>query len=231
MNRSLTTFLTFLVLLAGGGALLILWVGPAVVSLALDDDRRSTPYYLIHLLDTPDASAYFQEFSQLLREEQAQLLWRGSLQALHAGRSRDEMADVTLLEFGAGSSVVRLMTSSAYRDLTSRVHPVLIGTAVPPGPIAQDETLILWLLETVEEAELDALTGLTRSAGEFGGQLIWSVPVVLLEGDRQWNHVLLLAFPDADAVASWLADPATATARALTRRQFVADALLELQSG
>ncbi len=159
------------------------------------------------------------------------ILWRGSLQALHSGRSRDEMADVALLEFGAGSSVVRLMTSSAYRELSGRVQPILVGSEVAPGPVAQDETLVLWLLETAEGADESALTGLTSSVLDFGGQLIWSVPIAMLAGDRQWNHVLLLAFPDASSVAGWLADPAAATDRALTRRQFVADAMLELQSG
>lgn len=202
-----------------------------MVSLALDEERGSAPYYLIHLLDTEDPSGYFQEFGQLLREEEAQLLWRGSLQALHTGRTRDELRDVALLEFGAGSSVVRLMTSSAYRDLTGRNQPILIGSEVPPGPIAQDETLILWLLETAEGSGETALSGLTTTVADFGGQLIWSVPVDMLGGDRQWNHVLLLAFPDERAVTGWLADPATATDRAMTRREFVADAMLELQSG
>lgn len=225
------TFLTFLTLLAGSAGVLVWWVGPAMVSLALDEDRRGAPYYLIHLLDTEDPSGYFQDFGQLLREEEAQLLWRGSLQALHTGRSRDEVTDVALLEFGEGSSVVRLMTSSAYRDLTRHVQPILIGSEVSPGPIARDETLILWLLETAKGADQSALTGLTSSVADFGGQLIWSVPADMLGGDRQWNHVLLLAFPDESAVTGWLADPATATDRALTRREFVADAMLELQSG
>lgn len=202
-----------------------------MISLALDDERRSVPYYLIHLLEAPDSSGYFQRFGQLLREEEAQLLWRGTLQALHTGRTRDEMADVALLEFGAGSRVVRMMTSSAYRNLTDEVQPVLLGSAVSPGPIAQDESLILWLLETADGADLAVLEGLGASAVEFGGQLIWSEPVVVLQGERQWNHALLLAFPNGEAVSAWLHDPGTATDRALTRRHYVADAMLELQSG
>lgn len=231
MNRSLLTFLTFLLLLAGGAGLLIWWVGPAMVSLALDDERRSAPYYLVHLLERPDNSGYFQRFGQLLREEEAQLLWRGTLQGLHSGRSRDEMADVALLEFQAGAGVVRMMTSSAYRSLTEPVQPVLLGSARPPGPIAQDESLVLWLLETVEGADLAVLDGLGDSAGDYGGQLIWSERVDVLEGDRPWNRALLIAFPDAAAVTAWLADPGTATDRALARRQYVTDAMLELQSG
>lgn len=230
MNRSLLTFVAFLLLFAGGAGLFMWWVGPAMVSLALDDERRNTPYYLIHLLQR-DSSGYFQRFGQLLREEEAQLLWRGTLRGLHSGRSRDEMADVALLEFQAGAGVVRMMTSSAYRSLTETTQPVLLGSARPPGPIAQDETLILWLLETVEGADLAVLDGLGHSAGDYGGQLIWSERVDVLEGDRPWNRALLIAFPDGAAVAAWLADPGTATDRALIRRQYVTDAMLELQSG
>ena len=226
LNRSLTTFLAFLGLLAGVAGLLAWWAGPAMLSLALDDERRDAPYYLIHLLDTEDPGGYFQSFGTLLREEEAQLLWRGSLRALHAGRSQDEVADVALLEFGAGSSVVRMLTSTAYRDLTGDAGPLLLGTATAPGPIAQDETLVLWLVELVEDGDVSVLETLGRSATDFGGQLIWSTPVAVLEGDRAWNHALLLAFPTGTAFGSWLTAPATATDRALVRRQHAAEARL-----
>jgi uncharacterized protein (DUF1330 family) len=221
----------FLCVLAGGAGLLAWWVGPAMISLALDEDQRSSPYYLIHLLDVEDTGSYFQDFGSLLREEEAQLLWRGSLQALHSGRTRDEIGDVALLEFGAGSSVVRMMTSTAYRDLTARRRPILLGTDLPPGPIARDETLVLWLVELVEGGDVAELETLGKSAGAFMGQLIWSTPVAVLEGDRRWNHALLIAFPDGERLAEWLESPATATARALARRQHAAEAMLELQSG
>ena len=231
LNRSLATFLVFLCLLAGGAGLLLWWLGPALASLALDEDQRSMPYYVIHLLDAERPGEYFQTFGTLLREEEAQLLWRGGLQALHSGRTQDEAADVALLEFGAGSRVVRMLTSSAYRDLTARNEPLLLGTAVAPGPIARDETLVLWLVEMVEDGDLGVLEKLGDSAGDFGGQRIWSAPISVLKGDRSWNHALLIAFPDSGALSRWLDNPATATARALTRRQHAAEAMLELQSG
>lgn len=207
------------------------WAGPALVSLALDEDQRSTPYYVIHLLNAENTSGYFEAFGSLLREEEAQLLWRGSLQALHSGRTRDEMNDVALLEFNAGSRVVRMLTSSAYRDLTAVNEPVLLGTALPPGPIAQDETLLLWLVELVEGGDVSELESLGDSAATAGGQRIWSAPISVLSGDRGWNHALLIAFPDSAALNRWMEAPATATARALARRQYVVEAMLELQSG
>lgn len=202
-----------------------------MISLALDEDRRSAPYYVIHLLEAQDPARYFQAFGGLLREEEAQLLWRGSLQALHSGRTQDEIGDVALIEFGAGSSVVRMLTSSAYRQLTDRDQPILLGSASPPGPIAQDESLVLWLVEVVEGGDVAELESLSASAGEFRGQLIWSAAIDVLDGERSWNHVLLIAFPDASALNAWVNAPATATNRALVRRQYASEAMLELQSG
>lgn len=231
LSRSFLSFVAFLAVLVLGVAALAWWVGPATVSLALDEERRGAPYYLIHLLDAEDASGYFKAFGQLLREEEAQLLWRGGLRALHAGRSRDEMPDVAFIEFAGGGDVVQMLTSATYRRLTAARSPVLLGTPMAPGPIARDEILLLWLLETVEGVEAASLESLTGSAANHGGQLIWSAPVDVLEGDRLWDHVLLLAFPEEGDVQSWLADPHTATDRALARRFFQSDALLELSAG
>jgi uncharacterized protein (DUF1330 family) len=231
LNRSLITFLLFLCLLAGGGALLSWWLGPTMISLALDEERRVTPYYVIHLLDAQDPRGYFQEFGGLLREEEAQLLWRGSLQALHSGRTQDEIGDVAIIEFGEGSSVVRMLTSSEYRQLTATDEPILLGSALPPGPIAHDESLVLWLVEVVEGGDVAALESLAASATDFQGQLIWSAAIDVLDGERAWNHALLLAFPNGSALSAWLTAPATATDRALVRRQHGAEAMLELQSG
>ncbi|MGD8829089.1 MAG: DUF1330 domain-containing protein [Pseudomonadales bacterium] len=231
MSRSLVTFLVFVSVLVVGFAVLAWWVGPAMVSLAFDEDRRTEPYYLVQLLDDADPAAYFQAFAPLLREEEGQLLWRGGLAALHAGRSRDEFGDMAILEFSTGASVVQMMTSSAYRALTSRSAPMLLGTPESPGPIAQDETLLVWLLHATDDADGQALAPLTATAAEFGGQLVWSTPVSVLEGSRPWNHLLLVAFPDSDAVSAWLADPRTATDRALRHRFYDAEAMLELRSG
>jgi len=230
VSRSFLTFLLFVLLLAIGAGALLWWAGPAMVSLALDEDRRSTPYYLVHLLDEAEP-AYFQTFGGLLREEGAQLLWRGSLTALHAGRSRDELTDVALLEFGEGSAVVQMLTSSAYRTLTRDSKPVLLGTPEPPGPIAQDETLLLWLVELGPQTDPAVLEGLTGSAAARNGQLVWSSPVAVLEGDRPWNYMMLLAFPDQRALTDWLQDPETVTEQALSRRYYDAEAMLELSSG
>ncbi|MGE0625344.1 MAG: hypothetical protein AB7I04_07525 [Pseudomonadales bacterium] len=230
MSRSFLTFVFFVLVLALGAGVLLWWAGPAMVSLALDEERRSTPYYLVHLLDEAEPAAYFQTFGGLLREEGAQLLWRGSLKALHAGRSRDELTDVALLEFGEGSAVVQMLTSGAYRTLTSGRAPVLLGTPEPPGPIVQDEVLLLWLLALGRGTDPGVLDGLMSSATARNGQLVWSTPVSVLEGDRSWDYMILLAFPDEATLNAWLDDPETVTERALSRRYYDAEAMLELSS-
>lgn len=202
-----------------------------MISLALDDERRGAPYYVVHLLDSQDPASYFQTFGSLLREEEAQLLWRGSLQALHSGRTQDEVGDVAFIEFGAGSSVVRMLTSSGYRELTSPTEPILLGSALAPGPIAHDESLVLWLVELVEDGDVTELEALGASSTDFQGQLIWSAEIDVLDGDRSWNRALLIAFPDDSALSAWLTAPATTTDRALVRRQHGSEAMLELRSG
>jgi uncharacterized protein (DUF1330 family) len=230
VNRSLLSFLLFLAVLAMAFAVAGWWVGPTMVSLAFDDERRNEPYYLIHLITLNETSDYFPAFAQLLREEEGQLLWRGGLGALHSGRSRDELRDVAIIEFNGGGRVVQMMTSSAYRELTDRSAPVLLGAETAPGPFARDESLVLWMFELAEETSGKALIPLADSAAIHGGQLVWSVPVDVLDGDRSWTHVLLLAFPETLAVQAWLEDPQTATDRALLRRHFVDDAMMELNS-
>lgn len=231
MNRSLLSFLIFLAVLLVGFAVVGWWVGPTMVTLAFDEERRSEPYYLIHLITLSEESTYFQSLGELLREEDAQLLWRGALTALYEGRSQDELEDVALIEFSEGSGVVQMMTSSTYRNLTKDRAPVLLGTAAAPGPIARDETLVLWLFELTEGTKGEALVPLADSAAPYDGQLVWSTPVDVLEGDRPWSYVLMLAFPSRPAIEAWLADPQTSTDRALLHRHFEEEALMELTAG
>jgi hypothetical protein len=42
--------------------------------------------------------------------------------------------------------------------------------------------------------------------------------------------MILLAFPDAQALEAWLEDPETVTERSLSRRYYDAEAMLELGS-
>jgi hypothetical protein len=108
---------------------------------------------------------------------------------------------------------------------------VLLGAEQAPGPIASDEVLLLWLFEMDENGDREALQPLVASAADHGGALIWSTAVEGLDGGRAWNHALMLAFPDTDAVQRWLADPETATIRSLVRRNHQGEALLELAAG
>jgi len=209
----------------------IWWAGPAMVSLAFDEDQRAAPYYLVHLLADEAPDGYFQSLGELLREEQAQLLWRGRLQGLRAGHTSDGSEDVAVIEFAEGAGVVQMLTGTAYRDAKELASPTLLGTDIAPGPIAQDETLVLWLLDTTEDADAGVLEPLSRSAEAHGGQVVWEAPCATLEGEGSWDHLLLLAFPDQQSVQSWLDDAHTATDRALVRRHVTREVLLELRSG
>ena len=86
------------------------------------------------------------------------------------------------------------------------------------------EELIGALMDGEMEAPVQAATA-------RGGQLVWSTPVAVLEGQRSWNHAVLLAFPSSRAVTTWLEDPQTVTERSLARRYYDGEAMLEVRSG
>jgi len=235
LSRSLGSFLSFLALLAVISAVGIWWMGSSVVTIAVDEERRTQPYYLLHLLKQSGggaaAGAYFRKFSELAREEEGQLLWRGALAQLYTGRLADEYQDVSLFEFVRGGDLVQMLTSASYRTLTESSDPVLLGSGVAPHIQAGDQTLLVWLLEaSTEEPDRSlALEGLSTTLSTHEGQIIWMTPVDVVAGEVVWSHLLLLGFPTPDLAQNWTLDPATATERALLKRFFVNEALLRLQ--
>ena len=234
LNRSFAGFLLFLLTLCLTFAAGVWWLGPAVVSLAADGNRRGEPYYVLHLASVPEAvdgGLYFERLRTLVREEQGRLLWRGGLSAVHTGRLADERDNLLVYEFGTGGDLVQMLTSSAYRDLAGQVPPVLLGTAVGPLAIAQDEVLLLWLLR-LREGERDSgraglLDPVVRTAERFDGQSVWSTPLDSIAGQGSWDYLVVLAFPDPVALSEWLSDSTTATELALARKSVTSQTLLE----
>lgn len=249
MNRSFAAFLWFLLALCVTFGVGVWWLGPAVVSLAVDGDRRSTPYYVVHLASVPDgtdSSGYFQQLRQLVREEEGQLLWRGALTTMHSGRLADERDDLLVYRFAAGADVVQLLTSAEYRDLAAAVPPLLLGTPTQPEVLEEKGALLLWLLRLREEKQADslseavaagvagaapaALASVFATLGPFHGQMVWQAPVDVVAGQVDWNTLVVLAFPDSNAASAWLADSRTATELALARKAVSAQALLEFNA-
>lgn len=232
MSRSLVGFLLFLgvLLLAAGAG--VWWLGPAVVGLALDEDRRSEPYYLLTLTDSDEGSDYVREAAELARRESGEMIWRGRLERLLDGRVADEWPDAVLFRFAAGGDVVQMITSPEYRSLASGRRVLLIGSAEPVGDVASRPVVVLGLLDSREQEAPtdDALTRITAGITDSGGALIWNGPIDVLGGEGRWNRGLLVTFADERRAEAWFRDPTVETERALARKVFERQAWLLLRA-
>ena len=237
MNRSLVSFLGFLGVLAVMFVFGVWWFGPKVVSLVLDTDLRTKPYYAVYLVAAggeAQSSNHFARLAQLARDEDGQIVWRGVVVGSHMGRVSGAFKHAVIFEFPGGGRLVQMITSVAYRELAAQTKPVLLGTSTAPGPIAQDETLLLWLLASRGESSevgLPALDASLETARGYTGQTVWSVAVDVLAGGRAWDRMILLAFAEPARARRWLEDAEVSTDRALLRRYFADPALLELRAG
>lgn len=228
MSRFLL-FLTALILAAGAG---VWWLGPPVVELALDEDRRGEPYYLLTLTDSDQAGEYVRNVAALARKEGGEMLWRGGLERLLDGRVADEWQDAVLFRFGAGGGVVQMITSPEYRSLARGRKVLLIGSPEPVGDVAARSVAVLGLLKSrdVEQPSTDALAGITAGLAESGGALIWNGPMDVLAGDAGWSRGLLVTFADERQAEAWFRNPGVETERALARKVFERQAWLLLKA-
>jgi uncharacterized protein (DUF1330 family) len=232
MSRSLVSFLLFLavLLLAAGAG--VWWLGPSVVELALDEDRRSEPYYLLTLTDSSQGGDYVRDVAALARNEGGEMLWRGGLERLLDGRVADEWQDAVLFRFSAGGGVVQMITSPEYRSLARGRKVMLVGSAEPVGDVATRSVAVLGLLESRDDdqASTDAVAGITARLADSGGALSWNGPMDVLAGDAGWNRGLLVTFADERQAEAWFRDPGVETERALARKVFERQAWLLLRA-
>ena len=240
MSRSLAWFLVFVAALAVGGALGAWLLGPSVVSLAFDEERRNAPYYLLHLVgavpDGRDTREFRRELAELVVADGGRLLWPATTIQVAEGRVEDEWRDLQLFEFDRGGDLVEMLTSASYRELTARHAPttnLVLGTDRAPDAIAAGGAVLLNLY-AVNEAATDEFVSAARelsgSLASESGRLLWDAPLTGLEGEVPWTHVLLFAFDDVKAAEDWLRDPATITRRTLVKRGATLTVTLILRS-
>jgi len=226
LNRSLSLFLVFLLVLVLLGGIGTWYLGPAVVSLAVDEDRRDSPFYLLHLTAIPggaESSPFRSELTELVTADGGQLLWRAATIQLLEGRVQDEWQNLQLFEFARGGDFVQMLTSTGYRQLRA-AHPLLLrlalGTSEAPDGIVSSGAAVLSLFR-VDEDSAEFARGareLASNLEQFEGSLIWEAPLVDLDGDVGWNRVMVFEFPRVDAAQRWVRDPTTMTQRALIKR-------------
>jgi hypothetical protein len=107
-----------------------------------------------------------------------------------------------------------------YKELTA-TPPRLLGTPLPPREQAADAATVavLYRAETADEAPpplgKPGERGWLALLPSYHGEVCWDAPVSSVRGRGPWNRALLVQFPDRAAAEGWLADPITATERAI----------------
>jgi len=223
VSRSLAGFLVFLLVLIVAGAIGAWYLGPNLVSLAFDEQRRDAPYYLLNFTTGEAAdeypSTYRAGLAELVVNDGGTLLWQARVAQVTEGRMEDEWQNVQLFEFPRGGDCVEMLTSSNYRALVKAhagVTRMMLGTSTAPDGLAGDQATVFSLM-TVDPGQQagNSANGLLGNLAAYEGVLIWQSDVAELEDRWPWNRVLLLSFPTAAQAESWLRDPATVTERAL----------------
>ena len=232
MNRSFASFLTFLLILALAAAGGVWWLGVDLVDLALDDERRTSPYQLLHFADAEAGSgAYASELAELAREEEGQLVWRGGLTRLLDGRSEDEWQDLMIFSFSGGGGLVQLVTSPEFRELKQDRRSLLLGLSGPPLPLAETSVLLIWLHALpADDSQPPDLDAVIMNLGQFGGSLMLQSALDQAAGESPWNRVAVIAFPSAEQASSWFRDAASETERTLAGKHLQRQAWLLLSA-
>lgn len=233
LSRSLVGFLLFCLLLALVSAGVVWYVGPTLAGIVVDDTRRENPYYLLQLLSVraaePDlgAPSYRTRFATLAGDDGGRVLWQGGRVKVVEGSVLLDVAGIQLVEFATGADLVQMLTSSAYRSLEADFGDAStrhLGSPNPPEALVPAAATVAVLYHVDADAG-EAALGVAGERGWLGllpkyhGDVLWDTPVAAVRSRREWNRALLLQFPDMATAEAWLADPITATERAIARKQ------------
>ena len=238
MSRSLAGFLVFLLVLVVAGLVGTWILGPNLVSLAIDEERRDAPYYLLNFVAGKSAAEHQSarsDLAKLVVDDGGQLLWQAPTIRVVEGRVQDEWQHVQLFEFPRAGDVVEMFTSSTYRaivDAHSAVPLMLLGSSYAPQALAGRGAVVLSLMTVDPDRAIDAND--RRPPGNlasYRGTMIWTSEVEDLEDQWPWNRVLMLAFPTLELAETWLRDPDTVTDRALSATVARRRVTLVLDSG
>ena len=227
MSRPLVGFLLFCMVLGGIGGLVAWVVGPTLVALALDDEQRNQPYYLLHFsaVESGDWEDYMRAYQEpmqhLVIADGGQLLWQGETLQLVEGSVRDEWTQVVLARFSRAAEFVQMITSSQFREISAAnpVARVVVGIREDPGDLAEDAVVVLYLFRLDETAESQGMTRQMVNLDQYGGLIVWETPISVIAGEvEDWDQLIALQFATAERAESWLRDPASITERAIAKR-------------
>lgn len=235
VNRSLAGLIVFVVVLVVAAALGAWLLGPNLVGLALDDERRSAPYYLLNFAAGEPIYDYDKAFGELAANDQGRLAWQATTLGVVAGRLFEQWRGVQLYEFPHGSDFVEMATGAGSREVEA-AHPgvshMMLGASAAPASLEAGQLVVFELLELAAQGEDgDAVVrSLLTGHRAFDGEVVWDVAVADPQGEWRWNRLVVVEFPDADRARGWLRDPVTVTERALAASEVAGRLTLILQS-
>lgn len=222
MNRAVASFLTFCVALVILFGAMAWWLGAPLLRLAFDAEQRVAPYHALYLVDAAppgDPGAYESRFTELLAQESAQLLWQANEVVVPSGEVADEWDQVSAVRFASGSGFVRLVTGGNYRTLQAQApggRRSVLGLSDPPGTETPSAELLMVAAASPEGGSVDLVEAFAPALAA-GGRIVWDSPVVVLEGNSQFDQLLVLGFDEAASVDEWLWSTVTETDLALLR--------------
>jgi hypothetical protein len=219
----------------------VVWLlGPTLLSLMFDDERRSHPLTVLDFVRVTGEPRPSRLLA-LAKDEEGQALWHGRVDRVVRGQVNDEWQMLDLIGFDKAADLVRLVTGSAYREALADVavtSRLVLVTDVPPEPMPTSGAAVMFLLgngmdqsgERVDDPArgLAAINALVlRATGRTAPA--WNAALEPLEdaSDRGAARVVVIAFDDIAASDVWLADAETVTELALLGRHF--DSLVVLR--
>jgi hypothetical protein len=229
VNRSFSSFLLFLLALALAAAGGVWWLGIDVAKLALDDQRRSEPYQLLHFADADNPGGRFAAtLTGLVQLEEGGLQWRGGLERLLDGRTEDEWFDLMMFDLPQGAGLVQLITSPEFRELEADRRVLLLGLSAAPIDLNRTATMLVWLQARPEKQTGDdtMLADVTQNMAAFSGSVLLEGPVDTVIGSASWSHVALLSFPDVTEAQAWFRESVSVTERTLATKHLERQAWL-----
>lgn len=213
MNRAASFFALFCLLLIAVGACVAWWLGPALVSLAFDSQRASTPFYGIYLHQqerglVESRDGYKIRLLQLLAHgpepgpqaddppedngpvalqpeatEPSQILWQTASVSVLSGSVADEWGGLVVARFATGREFVRLATAPKYREVRALTPGAERLVIGSSTPPLRSLDHPAALLLAVEGGMQAAVDDWVDEIVALGGEVVWDAPAVMLEAN------------------------------------------------
>jgi hypothetical protein len=220
--RSLNILISGLLLAGAVVLLLVWWIGPGMVNLALFDAQRNQPYTHLEFArgveDEVFRARYEVPLAGLVASEQGVLVDSFELVHLLHGRTEDEWQSLSRLHMNQAKDLVQVMTSSPYRlmqQVDADLEVRALGSFAPPVDNWRP-VLVVMLGQTPATALLDPLAPMTSLLALGSGRLAWDASLTAFHSDARWDRMVVLDFADTQQALAWLRHADVSTARALS---------------